>query len=63
MLNHRILNALDRVPKRLQAHARLLLTQISYAATVHEAERLKAKYQAWCRTQGLEAAAQVLDRD
>jgi transposase-like protein len=40
--NHRILNALDKVPKRLQAQARLLLTQIPYADTVHGAERLKA---------------------
>ncbi len=61
--NHRILNALDKVPKARQAHARLLLTQIPYAATQQEAERLKAKYQAWCRMQGLDAAAQVLDRD
>jgi len=61
--NHRILNALDKVPKRLQAQARLALTQIPYAATQQEAERLKAKYQGWCRQRGLEAAAQVLDRD
>ena len=61
--NHRIVNALDKVPKRLQAHARRQLTQIHYAATQQEAERLKAGYQHWCRTQGLEAAATVLDRD
>jgi transposase-like protein len=51
------------VPKTRQAQARLQLTQIPYAATQQDAERLKAKYQGWCRTQGLEAAAQVLDRD
>ena len=61
--NHRIVNALDKVPKRHQAHARLQLTQIPYADTAEAAERLKAGYQHWCRTQGLEAAAQVLDRD
>ena len=61
--NHRIVNALDKVPKTLQVHARLQLTQIPYAATAHEAERLKATYQQWCRQKGLEAAAQVLDRD
>jgi putative transposase len=61
--NHRILNALDKVPKALQAHARLQLTQIPYAATQQDAERLKAKYQQWCRQSGLETAAQVLDRD
>ncbi len=61
--NHRIVNALDKVPKTRQAHARLLLTQIPYAQTQQDAERLKAGYQHWCRQQGLEAAATVLDRD
>jgi transposase-like protein len=61
--NHRILNALDKVPKRLQAQARLALTQIPYAPTQEEAERLKAVHQRWCRQRGLEAAAAVLDRD
>jgi len=61
--NHRLLNALDKVPKRLQAHARRLLTQIPYADTAQDAERLKAGYQSWCRKHGLEAAAAVLDRD
>lgn len=61
--NHRICNALDKVPKTRQAQARLLLTKIPYAPTQQEAERLKAVYQRWCRQQGLEAAAQVLDRD
>jgi len=36
--NHRIVNALDKVPKRLQAHARLQLTQIPYADTAQDAE-------------------------
>jgi len=61
--NHRIINALDKVPKKRQAQARLYLTQIPYAQTQQDAERLKAKYQAWCRKHGLEAAATVLDRD
>lgn len=61
--NHRIINALDKVPTTRQAQARLQLTQIPYAETAEAAERLKAVYQHWCRTQGLEAAATVLDRD
>lgn len=61
--NHRIVNALDKVPKKLQAQARLQLTQIPYAETAEDAERLKACYHRWCQTWGLEAAAQVLDRD
>lgn len=61
--NHKILNALDKVPKKRQPHARLLLTEIPYAPTQQEAEQRQAQYQQWCRQHGLEAAAQVLDRD
>ena len=61
--NHRIVNALDTGPTRRQAEARLQLTQIPYAETAAEAERLKAGYQHWCRKRRLEAAATVLDRD
>ncbi|TAN32019.1 IS256 family transposase [Patescibacteria group bacterium] len=61
--NHKILNALDKVPKTRQAEARRLLTEIPYAPTQQDAEQRKAGYQRWCRQQGLEAAAAVLDRD
>jgi transposase-like protein len=61
--NHRILNALDKVPKKLQAQALVYLRQIPYADSRKEAERLKLRYQGWCREKGLEEAAEVLDRD
>lgn len=61
--NHRIINALDKVPKKLQPQALVYLRQIPYAESVKEAERLKSKYQQWCRKKGLEDAAKVLDRD
>ena len=40
--NHRIVNILDRVPKKKQEEARELLKQIPYAESRKEAER-KAK--------------------
>jgi len=61
--NHRIVNAVDKVPKKHQAGALVYLRQIPYAETVEEAERLKSKYQQWCRKKGFEEAARVLDRD
>ncbi len=61
--NHRIVNLLDKVPKKHQAQARLQLRQIPYAETVQEAGRLKATYQRWCRKKGLEDAAAALDHD
>ncbi len=61
--NHRIVNAVDKVPKKHQTQALVYLRQIPYAETAAEAARLKSKYQEWCRKKGLEDAARVLDRD
>lgn len=61
--NHRILNVLDKVPKKRQAQARLQLKQIPYAATEREALELRERFQAWCRTHGLDEAAQLIERD
>jgi putative transposase len=61
--NHRIMNVLHKIPKTQQAQARVLLTRIPYAETRAEAEKGKREFQAWCRKRGLEAAAEVLDRD
>jgi putative transposase len=61
--NHRIVNLIDKVPKKHQAQARLQLRQMPYAETLQEAERLKAAYQRWCRRKGLEDAAAAIDRD
>lgn len=61
--NHRIMNVLDQVPKKQQAQARQLVTQIPYAETRELAEKLKRDFQTWCRKRNLEAAAKRLDDD
>lgn len=61
--NHRIVNILDRVPKKLQGQARALLTRIPYAETRDEAEQLKREFQAWCRKHKAPQAGEVLDHD
>jgi putative transposase len=61
--NHRTLNVLDRVPKREQPTARLLLTSIPYADSRQEAEHRKGQFQGWCQQKGLAAAGQLLDED
>jgi len=61
--NHRIMNILDKISKRQQAQARVLLTRIPYAKTQEEAEKLKREFQAWCHKRHLEEAADLLDRD
>jgi transposase-like protein len=61
--NHRILNVLDKLPQRVQAEAKSLLTQIPYAATREAAERQKRAFQTWCTKKGVAAVGQGLDRD
>jgi putative transposase len=61
--NHRILNVLDKLPKKAQAQAKILLRALAYAKTLQEAERLKRVFQDWCQAQGYPAAGQVLEQD
>jgi putative transposase len=61
--NHRLVNVLDTLPKKLQAEARELLTKIPYAETRAEAERLKRGFQAWATKKGVGAAGRRLEDD
>jgi putative transposase len=61
--NHRIVNLLDKLPKRLQAEAKSLLTKIPYAETREEAERQKRAFQTWATKKGVAAVGQALDHD
>jgi transposase-like protein len=61
--NHRIVNVLDRVPKRLQGAAKEILTKVPYAETRAEAERGKTAFQRWCRLNQCDEAGTLLDRD
>ena len=61
--NHRLVNVLDTLPKKLQVPARALLTKIPYAETRGEAERLKQAFQAWATKKGVAAAGRRLEED
>jgi transposase-like protein len=61
--NHKILNVLDKLPKREHAQAKLVLCHIPYAETQGEAERLKDRFLAWCHERGHSATAETLERD
>ena len=61
--NHKILNVLDKLPKREHPQAKLVLCHIPYAENQREAERLKDRFVAWCRERGRQAAAEALERD
>jgi putative transposase len=61
--NHRLLNVLDRVPKREQRAARVLLVAIAYAEGRADAELKKRQFQQWCARKGFSAAGALLDDD
>jgi transposase-like protein len=61
--NHRIINVLDKIQKKLQAQARIQVAAIPYAKTREEAEKLKTKFQAWCDEKGCGQAGRLLDED
>lgn len=61
--NHRIVNVLDKLPKKEQPQAKLLLTQVPYADTREEAEGLKQRFQEWAQKKGFGDVGRLLDRD
>ena len=61
--NHKVMNVLDRLPKRRQEEAKLLLRRIPYAPSRTEAERLRTAFTRWCCDRSYEAAAEALERD
>lgn len=61
--NHKIMNVLDKLPKKQQGQAKLMVSRIPYAESRSQCERLKGEFVAWCQKSGYEAAAQSLERD
>jgi putative transposase len=60
--NHKIVNVLDALPKKLQSEARELLCRIPYATTRREAERLRDEFRSRYEPQQLRAV-ETLERD
>ena len=61
--NHKILNVLDKLPKREQAQAKLLLCRIPCSQSRKEAERLRSIFSTWCHERAHQAASEALERD
>jgi putative transposase len=61
--NHRIVNIMNKVPKKHQRQALIWLRRIPYAETRREAVHLKGKFQVWCRERGFGDAAELIDKD
>ena len=61
--NHRRLNVLDKLPKRLHKEVRSKLTALAEAPTRQDCERLRDEECAWLRARSQEPAAACLERD
>lgn len=61
--NHKIVNVLDKLPKKAQPEAKPRLQDIAYAASRPEAEAKRDDFLAWCRQEGYRAAGETLLRD
>lgn len=61
--NHRLLNVLDKLPKRQQSAAKALLCPIPYAPTRRDAEQRRDQFLHWCQHQGYPDAARCLEAD
>jgi transposase-like protein len=61
--NHRVLNVLDKLPKRLHPEVRKRLRALAEASTRQDCERRRDALCAWLRGRGQEPAAACLERD
>jgi putative transposase len=61
--NHKVVNALDQVPKNKQAEAKAMVTALPYCQTRQEVEKDKQTFEGWCGSHGFAKAAENLGRD
>jgi len=61
--NHRIMNLVDRISKRHQKSATMLLRKVAYAETRAAALNEKEAFQRWCRQHSYTDAARLIDDD
>lgn len=61
--NHKVVNVLDKLPKKAQSTAKEWLREIAYAVSQEECERKRDKFLDWCLEEGYWSAAETLKRD
>jgi transposase-like protein len=61
--NHKIVNVLDKLPKKAQPQAKRQLQDIAYAESQPEAEEKRDFFLGWCRKEGYRTAGETLIRD
>jgi transposase-like protein len=61
--NHKMVNVLDKLPKKVQLKARGLLQDIVYSESRQEAEEKRDLFIDWCWREGYRSAGETLVRD
>jgi transposase-like protein len=61
--NHKVVNVLDKLPKKVQPQAKWRLQDIAYAESQQEAEEKRDVFLEWCREERYQAAGETLLRD
>jgi putative transposase len=61
--NHKIVNVLDKLPKKAQSQAKRRLQDVAYAESRPDAEERRDHFLAWCRRENYQAAGDALVRD
>jgi putative transposase len=61
--NHKVMNVLDRLPKKAQAQGKLELQKIFTAESLREAEDARNLFAGWCKKGSYSAAKEALERD
>ena len=61
--NHKMLNVLDKLPRKVQQEARAKLREMMYAESQAACEALRDDFVVWCRQGQWLAAAETLERD
>ena len=61
--NHKVLNVLDKLPKKVQLKAKRQLQSIVYSESEQEAEEKRDLFVLWCKREGYARASETLLRD
>jgi transposase-like protein len=61
--NHKVVNILDKLPKKVQTQAKRELRDIVYSESRQAAEAKRDQFVAWCREEKYERASETIQRD
>ena len=61
--NHKVVNVLDKLPKKVHLKAKSQLRDIVYSESRQEAEEKRDLFVHWCRKEGYQRASETLVRD